>query len=382
MDLRGMYSRLPIWVLLAILFLAFACSTPSWFPFKKGPPHKAKIKELVDKEVVIIDGREYIKVVNPKAGGGKDQPRNLYVPVDEYLAKRDTMTAVLPSSKEMPSKESPVAKEPSFSTSEVETSSFSPEPLESRLKNKTVIAYFDDRTDNPDESLGDWMAQRLMKELDQRCERVVFLDYQRVKDFLETRGIPRRDMETPQSLSLLNEVFGVKALVVGDLSGPYVFSSKIGDADEKASAIIKVEVRVLDAFSATTLKTLSANNPILASQEKGSFSEEKATLKAMDFTLAELGRQLSRALDDLDWSCRIVKVEGDDFYLNAGKLTGLRVGDLLEVFRPGGSAESGRSEPRIRISAFLGMDASIARPVEGKKPEMNDILKLAQRGGT
>jgi hypothetical protein len=195
-----MFFRLPILVLLAILFLAFACSTPSWFPFKKGPPHKAKIKELVDKEVVLIDGQEYVKVVNLKAAEGKDQPRNLYVPVDEYLAKRETMTASLPS-KEIPSKESPVAKKPAFSTSEVETLSVSPEPVESRLKNKTVIAYFDDRTVNPDETLGDWMAQRLMKELDQRSQRVLFVDYQRVKDFLEARGIPRRDMETPKALS-------------------------------------------------------------------------------------------------------------------------------------------------------------------------------------
>lgn len=378
MDRRGMFFRLPILVLLAILFLSFACSTPSWFPFKKGPPHKAKIKELVDKEVVLIDGQEYVKVVNPKAAEGKDQPRNLYVPVDEYLAKRETMTASLPS-KETPSKESPVAQRPALSTSEVATPSISPEPFESRLKNKTVIAYFDDRTVNPDETFGDWMAQRLMKELDQKSQRILFVDYQRVKDFLEARGIPRRDMETPKALSLLNEVFGVRALVVGDLSGPYVFSSKTDGADERASAIIKVEVRVLDTFSATTLKTLSANNPILASQEKGSFSEEKAMLKAMDFTLAELGRQLSQALDDLDWSCRIVKVEGEDFYLNAGKLTGLRVGDLLEVFRPADPGGSTRPGAQIRISAFLGMDASIAKPVDERKPEMHDILKLAQR---
>jgi hypothetical protein len=87
---------------------------------------------------------------------------------------------------------------------------------------------------------------------------------------------------------------------------------------------------------------------------------------------------LSEALDELDWSCRIVKVEGEDAP-QCGKLTGLRVGDLLEVFRPADSEGSGRPGAQIQISAFLGMDASIANPVDGRKPEMHDILKLAQR---
>ena len=92
MNLRETKPHPFIFILLFILLLVFACSTPSWFPIKKGTPHKAKMKELLDKEVIIIDKEEYVKVLNPKASEGKDQPKYLYVPVNEYLSKRETFT--------------------------------------------------------------------------------------------------------------------------------------------------------------------------------------------------------------------------------------------------------------------------------------------------
>ena len=88
MDFKRALFRFSIFFLLFTSFFVFACSTPSWFPIKKGPPHKAKMKELLDKEVVIVDREEYVKVLNPRALEKGDQPKYLYIPVDEYLSKR------------------------------------------------------------------------------------------------------------------------------------------------------------------------------------------------------------------------------------------------------------------------------------------------------
>ncbi len=82
-------------------------------------------------------------------------------------------------------------------------------------------------------------------------------------------------------------------------------------------------MRLVDTRTGKTLKTLSANNPIIAAKEKGSFSE-KAKVKAIDVTIANLGRSLAQELDGLDWFCRIAEVEGEEVYLNAGRLTGPR----------------------------------------------------------
>ena len=380
MDFKGVLFRFPIFILLFIISLVFACSTPSWFPIKKGPPHKAKMKELLDKEVVIVDREEYVKVLNPRAPGGGNQPKYLYIPVNEYLSKRESFTTpTIP--KEESKKEFPISStQPPPSESEREI--VSPSPSRSKfinLKKKVVVAYFDDRTTHGDEVFGDWLAEKLIKEVSQRSQQILFVDYQTVKEFLENKEFVLTDLETPKVLHLLNEVFGIHALVVGQLSGPYIFTTKTAkDQDGMASAIIKIEMRIVDTFYGKTFKNLSANNPLIPTKEKGSFSEEKAKMKAIDLTIAELSRSLSRELDGLDWFCRVAKVDGEEIYINAGRLTGLKVGDVMEVFRPKGPGERGEVKGKIQISAWFGIDASIGHLIQGNKPDTDDILKIAK----
>ena len=377
--LKHKMTRFPIFILLLVLSLLFACSTPSWFPIKKGPSPKAKTKELQQKEVTIIDGEEYVKVANPKASEGGDQPKLLYVPVGEYLSKKGNF-AVSATRKDEGKKD--------FSASSTQPSSSSPEkeiPLVSTsvspfadLKKKVLMTHFDDRTTDANELFGDWVAEKLVNEINRRSNRILFVDYQLVKDLLERRGVALTGLETAETLHLLNEVFGIQALVVGQLSGPYVFATK-SDKDTTASAIIKIETRIVDTLSGKTLKTLSSSNRILASKEKGDFPEERAKVKAIDLAINGISDTLSGELDSLDWFCRVAKVDGEEIYINAGRLTGLKVGDVMEVFRPGGVGERGETRGKIQISAFLGIDAAMGRLIDGKKPEVSDILKLAKK---
>ena len=385
MDFKGALFRFSIFFLLFILSTIFACSTPSWFPIKKGPPFKAKMKELLDKEVVILDGEEYVKVLNPRALEKGDQPKYLYVPVNEYLSKRESYTTVAvqkeETKKEDTEKEFPIfSPKPPLSATERERasppSSISKLP---NLKKKVMIAYFDDRTTHSEELYGDWVAEKLIKEVNRKSQQILFVDYQTVKEFLGKKESFLTDLETPKILHLLNEVFGIHALVVGELSGPYVFTTKASkDRDGTASAVIKIEMRLVDTFSGKTFKNLSASNPIIGTKEKGPFSEEKAKMKAIDLTIAELSRSLSRELEGLDWFCRVAKVEGEEIYINAGRLTGLNVGDVMEVFRLQGPGDPGEVKGKIQISAWFGIDASIGKLIQGKKPDVNDILKIAQ----
>ena len=383
MDLRVPKPNFPVFLLLFTFFL-LSCSTPSWFPIKKGPPHKAKMKELLDKEVVIIDKQEYVKVQNPRASEGGDQPKYSYILVDEYLTKRDSYTLSPIQKEEMKKSLSApsMSLPPSAIEKEILPASVSISPMVN-LKKKVVIAHFDDHTTSGEEAFGDWLAEKLSKEVSQRSLQTLIVDYQMVKEFLETRGIALTDFEKPQVLQQLNEIFGIHAVVLGDLSGPYIFVTKgASDREGISSAIIKIETRIVEAFSGKTLKNLKANNPIIATKERGTFAEEKAKGKAIDLTLADLSRSLSRELDNLDWFCRIIKVEGDEVYINAGKLTGLKVGDVMEVFRPASFGKREEAKGKVQISSIFGIDASVGRLIQGKKPDENDILKLAKREGS
>jgi hypothetical protein len=337
---------------------------------------------LINKEVIIIDKEEYVKVVNPNASKGKDQPKYLYIPVNEYLSKKEIYITP-PQPGGGINHEASIASNESSVLLEEPLNSSPSKPTDAHLKKKVVITYFDDRTTEEGEVFGDWVAEKLMKEVSRRSLLTLFVDYQMIKEFLEKMGTDVKDLETPKALQLLNEIFGVHIVVVGKLSGPYVFTSRTAkDQEGTASAIIKIDMRLVDTFSGKTLNTLSANNPIFASKEKGSFPEEKAKVKAIDLTISNLGRSLARELDSVDWFCRIAKVEDEEVYINAGRLTGLKVGDVMEVFQPRGPGEREEVKGKIQISGLFGIDASMGRLIQGKNPDVNDILKLAKSEGT
>lgn len=384
MDLKGKRVNPSSLILLFILLFIFACSTPSWFPIKKSPPHKANMKELLDKEVVIIDRKEYVKVLNPKFTEPGNQPKYLYIPVEEYLSNKEAYLTPSYEKVEAKSELSSMMGKPSMGETEKEVYLVSSAVQKAPdLKRKVLLVHFDDRTSTPEEMLGDWIAEKLMKEISRRSLKILFIDYPMVKEFLQAKGIPLKDIEAPKVLHLLNEVFGVHALIVGQLSGPYIFTAKSSKEEERtASAILKIDLRVMETFEGKTVKTLSSNNPIIATKEKGAFSEEKAKGKAIDLTIGELARLLTRELEGLDWFCRIAKVEGEEVFINAGKLSGLKVGDLMEVYPPGTSLGKGELKGIIQISSCFGMDASMGKLVDGKKPDVDDIVRIGKAKGT
>lgn len=382
--MKGKRVNPSILVLLFILLFIFACSTPPWFPIKKAPPHKAKMKELLDKEVVIIDKKEYIKVLNPKFIEAESQPKYLYIPVEEYLSNREAY--IIPSYQKMEAKSEPSSPtvRPPLTETEKEIYWVSSSSQKSPdLKRKVLLVHFDDRTTTSEEMLGDWIAEKLIKEISRRSLKILFIDYPMVKEFLQGKGIPLTDIETPKTLHLLNEVFGVHALILGQLSGPYIFTAKSSKDEERtASAILKIDLRVVETFGGKTIKTLSSNNPIIATKEKGTFSEEKAKGRAIDLTIGELARLLTRELEGLDWFCRIAKVEGEEVFINAGRLSGLKIGDLMEVYAPGSSFGKGEAKGTIQISSCFGIDASIGKLINGKKPDVDDIVRIGKAKGT
>ncbi len=383
MDYKGTKLRLSLFLLLLFLFLfIFACSTPSWFPIKKGPSSRAKIaKDLEDKEVIIIDKEEYVKVYNPGASAGS--PKYLYIPVKEYLAKKGTYKSFSSYRKEEPKKgpsPSPPASQSPPGADQILVST--PKPSSPGLKKKVVIAHFDDRMVQTEEIFGDWIAEKLVREVDRKAQRILLVDYRMVREFLESRGIALTDMQTPGALRLLNEVFGIHALVLGHLAGPYTFVTK-GEKEPEgtASALIKIEIRLIDTLTGKTLKNLEASNPILAAKAQGSFSEERAKVKAIDVTLANLTGPLSRELDNLDWFARVAKIEGDSVFLNAGRLTGIKEGDVMEVYQAGRPGERSEPKGKIRIVNCFGIDASMGSLIQGRTPEVDDILRLAGSQG-
>src|SRR3990172_1424932 len=130
---------------------------------------------------------------------------------------------------------------------------------------------------------------------------------------------------------------GIQAFALGTVTDVSLLGSKGSEtSDEEVSfATAKIEIRLIDASTGNLLRTFIGRSPIFGTREAGEYSKSKAVLKAIDFGLEDIQEGFLRQLDFLDWTTTIARIEGENLYINAGKLSGLRIGDSLEVFEPG-----------------------------------------------
>jgi hypothetical protein len=96
---------------------------------------------------------------------------------------------------------------------------------------------------------------------------------------------------------------------------------------------------------------------------------------------------LVKAMDKLNWNGRIALVNGEKIFLNAGKLTGINVGDILrvsdqgeEIYDPSTGGLIGQAPGRVKgtleVVSFFGKDGCIAIIHSGSGFKDNDQVEL------
>ena len=374
-----------------LVFFLTACSLLPWLKSENRSYRKMKEKALVDQEVVIIDGEEYVKIVDGEREGNLRGGRYRYIPVDEYLSKRDGFSgsqgqetvgeeSVLLPEKETITKSYEMPKTKSRERTETTVSS------SVELRRKIIITPFEDQ--EPDGNWGEMVADRLRESLESRTDRILCLDDEVILDYLNTRGIKSIRLDDPMVLRVANTVFGAHVLLYGALSGPYVAAStsKGGDGEDTALAIVRIQVKLVEAGTGRVMKAFEERNPIFATEEKGEFSRDKTKLKAIQLAIEELTDNILNEINHMGWYTRIAKIDGDRIYLNAGRLTGLKVGDLMDVYGPGGGKIEqivgtpkdpfgGHRKGQVKVSQLFGTDAAMARITNGGNFALSDVVR-------
>ena len=98
-------------------------------------------------------------------------------------------------------------------------------------------------------------------------------------------------------------------------------------------------------------------------------------------------KQLAMAIDKLNWEGRIALIKGDQYYINAGRLSGLQIGDILkatedseEVYDPETGAfighVPGRMKGTLELVSYFGKDGAIAVLHSGAGITENDRVEL------
>jgi len=358
-DRKNLISLLVF--VIAFLFLLASCSSLPLIGKKKGE----KADKIPEGKTVSVEGMEDYKGVNP--------------------SKPETPSAKKPSPPTPPPKKEPETRIASTPTRPF----YSPSLPFSQMgfKRKVAILDFENNTTYKDEKIGEAVAKKLSDKLE-ATQRVVTLDKIVVSEMLKREGFKFESFSDLSVMKRAHQSLGIQAFTLGMVTDVSTLSSKTSETsdEEVAFATAKIEIRLIDASTGNLLKTFIGRSPIFGTKETGDNSRGKAVVKAIEFGLDDILEGFLRQLDLLDWTTTIAKVEGENLYLNAGKLSGVRIGDTLEVYEPGKEIfhpatnlslgwTTGQLKGVIKITDLFGVDAAIGKVAQGTGFSSKDVVK-------
>lgn len=341
----------------------------------KVPLARGVDKRVRQKEVVRIEKEVYVKVPNPEAQAENPYDRYLYVPVHEYLANRNAYDAVAPSL--------PTSNEEGWKPVELNTAS-SPAPQEPdhtdeskasvHLKRRLMVVPFKDLADSSHNGLSDIVMQRLASRIQATSDQVILFDADIMAQTLGESNLSGESFDSPEIARLARQLYNIHAIVMGTINHVFVSSteSPVKGRSKTAHALTEMSARLINTVSATVQHVWEKRNPVFDSEGKGEFSDEKARLKAVDLITSELAEDIIEELRRLDWYTTVANVDGNRVYITAGKLSGVRVGDVFSVYP---EAFPGDPKGEIRIATLFGIDASVADITKGKGFRANDLVR-------
>lgn len=125
------------------------------------------------------------------------------------------------------------------------------------------------------------------------------------------------------------------------------------------------------------------------------FGEDPGTLPDLPVKVTELARIIAEKIyvnlvpfsEKIGWSGVVVRTEGNRAYINAGRRTGVQVGEVLKVmeapksiYDPGSGKEvglaPGRMKGTVKVIQTFGVDGAIAILQSGGGVQTNDYVEL------
>ena len=129
---------------------------------------------------------------------------------------------------------------------------------------------------------------------------------------------------------------------------------------------------IYDGMSGQLLRTVSA---VIPSFTPGDAAGREA---ALGRALTEVAAKTRSAVDLVPWYAKIVSIDGDRVYINAGSEAGIRVGQRLRLHRPGKVVPElgyapGERNGNLEITGLVGTNGAFGVVKDGKAVQAEDI---------
>jgi hypothetical protein len=192
--------------------------------------------------------------------------------------------------------------------------------------------------------------------------------------------------------------WGVSLVIVGRIS-KIAFRRQDDDVGllrpSAAKAAVSVELRLVDTAQAKEIALgegagLSENtsmNLFGQGPDDVEGSRNEVVAEALGEAVRKAMPSLLKEIDRIQWRGKIIKVNGPKLFVNAGRATGLQVGDILKVssqgadiFDPDTGLFLGRSpgdlKGTLEVVEFFGEDGAITRVHSGANFQEGDSIQL------
>jgi len=226
----------------------------------------------------------------------------------------------------------------------------------------------------------------------------IVVERAQLKQILGEQALGQSGAVNSETAAEIGKVLGLNALVTGSISqfGVSTSGSDFGVYKQRVqTAKCTVDVRVVDASTGQLLFADSGKGEfekkaqeVLGMGQRAGYDETLGQ-EALRSAVTKFMSNLVQQLQTVEWSGRIASVSGSDIYINAGRDTGLQMGQSLavitlgkEIFDPQTKVSLGREEGAVKgelmVTGYVGDKLTKARAKVGTGFQVNDVVKVKQ----
>ena len=260
-------------------------------------------------------------------------------------------------------------------------------------KKKLAVAKFENATRFGKRRLGENITAVLSTEL-AKTERFILIERADLQEILEQLALSQSGLTegTLEEIRLLDADY----ILTGKVTKYAVTTSGSSDLftqSKRQRAEVAADMRMIDVRSGEVI--LSESGEGAAERESGkvlgmgedSGYDESLEMDAFRIAVINLTRNIVTTIDDMPWTCDVVKVSGPKLYIDSGKKSNLQSGMRFDLFSRGEGIKNlegvtiGYEEQKVGSATlvdFFGSDGAILQLDEDSMLTLPLICRLKE----
>jgi curli biogenesis system outer membrane secretion channel CsgG len=281
-------------------------------------------------------------------------------------------------------------------------------------RKRIAVLEFDVKAKDAPRDAGSGLREMLVTALVE-SGRFIVLEREELESIFREQKLGISGAVTPRTAADIGKMIGAQVLVKGVITEFQESRESVGAGrlsikapiNTAGLAVVKgyvaMDIRAFDTATGTILFSHKAEGRVIRKGAVGELYDKGMAVGTGEFKKTALGEASRKAIQDavdfivkqmkdVPWQGRVVSVQGKDVYINAGQGSGLKVGDVLEIYQRGEELIDPKTGEfigyqiskigRVQISR-IEEKFSIAQVITGSGGGKGDIVKLleGEKGG-